>query len=341
MLQEFFVLPIRNLLRGRSSAIFAAVIGVVVGLLFIVGVTRGQERSRIPNNRVQWKAETQWPGWIGLWIDGSYAGSLNPYEGKWWYQGASSNHDLIEFLDRNNPPKRRGERGDIGEKIGAKPKAGVREEDGDVVGDRRDQGPAAPLFGVVSEKIAPDGLSHYSIGGLAANRADALRAIEAASGIPDDKDKPRLIVIGTEVGRRKVIDDLARDPLFTFWRDKLVVLQYPPNHDAIAADRGFVQPLGDEPVIQVQRHNGEVYWRQETYAGGAPELAKALRDKVPGYDPARDPHPPDKGKAASSEDAPVGLIGAWLSSLGCPLVTLLLGGGAAGAYWMRKRKAGA
>lgn len=335
MMRTFMLAPWRALFRGDPVAVLAAVLGVVVGLL-VVSNARGQE-SRVPNHRVAWKVEDKYPGWIGLWIDGSYAGSLQPYEGKWWYQGASSNNDLIEFMDRNNPPGRRGERGQIGEKIGAKPKAGVREDDG-VIGDRRDEKPRIPPDGVIADKIAPDGQSHYSIGGLSANRADALRAIETASGIPDDRAKTRLIVIGTEVGRKKVIDDLARDPLFTFWRDKLVVLQYPPNHDAIAADRGFVQPLGDNPVIQAQGPDGTVYWRQETYTG-APELAKALRDKVPGYDPLKDPHPPDKAKTPTAgEEPPVGLIGAWLSSLGCPLVTLLMGGGAAGAMWWRKRK---
>lgn len=340
MLTSLFVDPFRNLFRGERAALLAAVFGIIVGLLFAVGFSRGQEPSRVPNSRVQWRAESQWPGWLGLWIDGSYAGSLQPYEGKWWYQGASKNNDLIEFMDRTNPPRGRGERG-TGERIGdLKPKAAVREDDG-VIGDRRDQGPAGPLFGVVSDKIAPDGKSHYSIGGMSAERADALRAIETASGIPDDRAKPRLIVIGTESGRKKVIDDLAKDPHFAYWRDKLVVLQYPPNHDAIAADRGFVQPTGDDPVIQAQGPDGVVYWRQTNYAGGAPELAKALRDKVPGYDPAKDPHPPEKGKTpVAGEESPLGLIAAWLGGLGCPLLSALgVGGGAAGAWYLKRRKA--
>lgn len=340
MLISFFVQPIRNLWRGERTAIAAAIIGVVAGLLFAIGVTAHGQESRVPNSRVQWRAEDKWPGWIGLWIDGSYAGSLQPYEGKWWYQGATTNNDLIEFLDRHNPPKRRGERG-TGEKIGdIKQRAGVREDDEPPIGDRN-QGPRIPPDGVMFEKIAPDGQSHYSIGGTSANRADALRAIEAASGIPDDRTKPRLIVIGNEAGRRKVVDDLARDPLFTYWRDKLVVLSYPTNHDAIAADRGFVQPTGDEPVIQVQGPDGVVFWRQETYTG-ASDLAKALRDKVPGYDPARDPHPPDKGKPATAgDDPPVGLIGAWLGSVGCPLTgfgALVVG---VVVWIVRRAKAGA
>ena len=332
----YLLAPFRNLLRGDRTAVQAAVLGAVIGLLFAAAAFGQSGTPVVPNHRVQWKVDPQWPGWANLWIDDAYAGSLYPTDGRWWYQGAKHSNNLLEFVQQHNPAK---PSKPSGEKTGdLRSRAGVHED----VGERpRDEKPRIPPDGVISNMIAPDGKSHYSIGGLSAERADALRALETASGIPDDRTKPRLIVIGTEVGRRQVIEDLARDPLFAFWRDKLVVQQYPPNHDAIAADRGFVQPVGDNPVIQAQGPDGTVYWRQETYTG-APELAKALRDKVPGYDPAKDPHPPDAGPKplAPMGESPWGLILAWLGSIGCPLFGAAgVGGGAIWAY--RRRKAGA
>ncbi|HYE77940.1 MAG TPA: hypothetical protein VEI97_08140 [bacterium] len=157
-------------------------------------------------------------------------------------------------------------------------------------GHKPDNGPPRYLFGVERDRLVK-GAEKYTLSGREAGRAEALSALEAAGDIPNDANLTRLTVIGSEAARRQVLADLKGSPDLAFWRDKLVVKDYPADHWRVK-DGGFVAPKEPSaPVIYVQKADGTVLWRQDDYRGGAPELSKALRDRVPGYDPAKDPQP--------------------------------------------------
>lgn len=174
------------------------------------------------------------------------------------------------------------------------PRAGVCECDTCPGGDACKCGcrRAAPVnppvnFGVDRSKLCPE--ERYTLGGREASRAAAMNAIEAAGDIPNDSALPRLTVIGSDAARKAVLDDLKAHPSLAWLKDRVVAKGYPPDHWRVK-DGGFVTPKGADAVVYVQKPDGTVLWRQDEYAG--PErLAGALRDKVPGYDPSKDPQP--------------------------------------------------
>lgn len=154
----------------------------------------------------------------------------------------------------------------------------------------------APLFGVVREKL--DQGEKFSIGGREIDRTRACQILKSGGNLDDDRSKLRLTVIGSESECAAVSKDLRENPELKRLSDHCLIQCYRPTDWAVA-DIGF---SAGAPRIVVQEGPdkegvGRVLHSQGDYAGGAVELAQALRRVRPDYDPSKDP---DKRK----EDAP-------------------------------------
>jgi uncharacterized protein (TIGR03000 family) len=106
------------------------------------------------------------------------------------------------------------------------------------------------------------------------------------NGLPDDRHKLRLTIIGSTAERQKVRADLE-GPLAVLAQDFLIQ-DYPPDHWAVA-QAGFV--TSGHPTIYVQAPDGKVLHRQDDYQDGAAGLRTALekiRKPNPDYRPERD-----------------------------------------------------
>jgi hypothetical protein len=265
-----------------------------------------------------------------LWRGNEYIGQLDPDLAQWKWAHSKEPEDLSLSLDafwKSQGQLRRGtgalpvkiEQGPIpAEKPKWEGKAGVREEsDRDTVNERPpvDGGDGlSPMqrfrgnnFGVDFSDVGKTHIG-YSINGRNANASEAFDAIRDGS-LPSDSDLPRLVVIGSEAWRKQVLADMDYSPDLAPFKGKLLVQAYPPNHWHISAERGFVQPTtADGVVIQAQSASGKVLWRQTDYDGGAPALARALRDKVPGYDPKLDPTPKGSSSGEGLPFSPLWLV---------------------------------
>jgi hypothetical protein len=114
----------------------------------------------------------------------------------------------------------------------------------------------------------------------------------------------RLTVIGADAIRKRVVADINNAPELAWLKGKSVVNDYASTHWRIR-DGGFVTPAtADGVVIYAQAPDGKVLWRQDNYEGGAVAFAQALRDRVPGYDPNKDPSP--KRPVPAPPPAPTG-----------------------------------
>ncbi|MBY0523415.1 MAG: hypothetical protein K2R98_08445 [Gemmataceae bacterium] len=181
-----------------------------------------------------------------------------------------------------------------------------------------------PNFGIDVDKMravqpaATDAKYIVSAGGKSAttDRDTVLRIL--GGEIPDDANKLRLTVIGSDADRKAVIGDLAGNPLLAPYKDRMLVQAYAPDNWAVK-DAGF--HLAGKPTIYLQAADGKVLHRQDDYADGADGLAKAIRKADPGYDPKKDPD----SRKASVLPADI-----------APLVPWILGGGAllSGAWWL-------
>lgn len=347
-----------GLRQGDRTTWACALLGVVAMLAFIASGAFGQYPIVYPQqptntNAIQgqyhWYAvEGNRNTWM-LWRGNEYVGTLDPDLAQWQFAWEAKPQDMSLKLDkfwRDKGQNRRDTGAGALLKGDKKPplegKAGIREEsDRDPINERPpvDGGdgltPMARFkgnnFGVDYGGIGKDHIG-YSINGKAVGASEALDAIRDG-GLPNDTELPRLIVIGNDAARKKVLADIDTAPDLAAFKGKIVVQGYPPGHWHVSAERGFVQPVGDGVVIQAQTAGGKVLWRQENYNGGAPELARALRDRVPGYDPAKDPQP--KTPSVPEDAAPK--VVAWAGALGCPASFVALLGGI--ALWLRKRKA--
>lgn len=135
-------------------------------------------------------------------------------------------------------------------------------------------------YGVDTKQIR----SHvYSHKGKEVTRKQAFDILE--KGLPSDKDKPYLTVIGNDEDRNKVLGDLANSPALSTLAKNFRLQDYAPT-DWQVKDVGFV--VGGKPTIYIQAVDGKVLHRQDVYAG--PEkLAEALRKADPNYKPDVDP----------------------------------------------------
>lgn len=141
--------------------------------------------------------------------------------------------------------------------------------------------PTEANYGVDREKL--EGKPGYWRHGKQCSRQEAFEAIE--SSVPDDRGKLRLTVIGPKDQQTRVLQDLKSHPALSFFRDKVVVQAYAPDHWAVKGV-GFV--TSGSPTIYLQQPDGKVLHRQDRY-DGAEELASALRKAHPDYQPDKDP----------------------------------------------------
>lgn len=198
--------------------------------------------------------------------------------------------------------------------------------------NNRDNGPPASYPGGVDKTRVRCDREHFTTSnGNEISRAEALSAVEAAGEIPNDSTSVRFTVIGPVAAREAVLKDLSERSEFSAFKGKFVLASYPSDHWRIR-DGGFKTATNASDVmIYVQRPDGTVIWRQEGYAGGPSKLASALRDKVPGYDPVKDPNPENQPVVRPIEPGnkkPSAL--AWLIA-----GSVLLGG-----VWFASRKKG-
>lgn len=127
---------------------------------------------------------------------------------------------------------------------------------------------------------SPSGPEKYTYKGEPVRRSDAVEMIE--KGVPDDRGKLRLTVIGSEAERKRVVDDVARSPM----AGQLLVQAYAPDHWAVK-DAGF--KTDGHPTVYVQAPAGQVLHRQDDYSDGAEGLLAAVRKADPNYRPDKDP----------------------------------------------------
>ena len=150
--------------------------------------------------------------------------------------------------------------------------------------------PTVRNFGVDVDKLAckdgePCPAPTYKINGHDVDRKTAMKAIVGAD-VPDDTEKLRLTVIGSEAERKKVLADLDSSPQLVGVKERVLIQAYPPDHWAVTG-AGF--SAGGKPTIYVQAPSGKVLHRQDDYADGASGLATAIRKADPNYDPKKDP----------------------------------------------------
>lgn len=154
-----------------------------------------------------------------------------------------------------------------------------------------------PNYGVDTDKLNPEGGCTRK--GKPCSKDEAIKAIQKS--IPDDSQKLRLTVIGSEARRSEVLKDLKSHPSLTPHMVKFVVQMYSPSDWAVSR-YGF--KTDGDPTIYIQRPDGKVVHRQDSYQGGAERLATALRKADPSYDPAKDP---DLTKPTPSPPSPIPL----------------------------------
>lgn len=285
--------------------------------------------------RYHWFGDTRDPNVLRLYRQAAgaweYVGSIDPEAGSWRWEPYGRPLDLLRVVGKARAPGAlpAPERAPAPPPAGARPKIGVEETTDppppkarpadDRLADVIDGSPrAGPDFlgGVDRSKLASQ--PRYTIGGKEVGAAEALEAIQAGA-LPDDAGHVRVTVIGADAARRPVVEDLARAPALAWLKGRSVVNQYAAAHWRVR-DGGFAVPADAGGVmIYAQAPDGKVLWRQEGYAGGPDALARALRDKVPGYDPARDPSPARPDSAPGPPANPW-----WLSVPGAALVVYLV-----------------
>jgi hypothetical protein len=135
--------------------------------------------------------------------------------------------------------------------------------------------------GVVAERLSQE--PRYTIDGQEVSRKDAERAL-IENEVPDDSGKIRLVLIGTDTERAKVLEDFQK-PRLKALSEKLVINAYPSDHPLVR-DRGY--QTGGSPSIYVMQSDGKVLGRnKDGKYYGAEWLACAIEQKP--YDPSQDP----------------------------------------------------
>jgi hypothetical protein len=130
---------------------------------------------------------------------------------------------------------------------------------------------------------------NYKINGQHCQREEIVQALQK-SNLADDSAKLRLVIIGPDAARKKVLDDLHNNPALAQLTRDYIIQDYPPDHWHVK-DAGF--KTDGQPSIYLQAPEpdgkGKVLHRQDDYAG-PDQLATALRRADPNYTPAADPN---------------------------------------------------
>lgn len=153
--------------------------------------------------------------------------------------------------------------------------------------------PSPPAFtdgplanGVDAEKLAGD--SRYRKGGDPITRETAVSLVE--KGLPNDRGKYRLTVIGSPEECAKVAGDLAK-PEQADVRDRVILSSFRPDNFLVAR-AGFV--TSGHPTVYLQApepdpnaKSAKVLYREDDYHG--PMDFGAIRKAIADYDARRDP----------------------------------------------------
>lgn len=304
-----------------------------------------------------WQDGDQIPaGWIALHDGNRYVGRLQPDTGLFVWGKTGKQIDLAALVAEHNPsrgarpagslpvsqltPKEKPELCECDEKNGCKgvgcncknpdckgPCHAKRKDDLLIAQktefppvDQPNPADRIPPGGVMLDKISSE--HKYFCRGRECTRAEAMSALDATGNIPDDAHALRLTVIGSDAARAKFLTDWKQAPELAAWRDKFLVTEYTPDHWRIK-DGGFKVPTdATEPVVYLQKPDGTVLYRLDNWEAGkgAPALAKALRDKVPNYDPNKDPTP----KASGNQNTKIPPEVLWLVAIGAVVGVVLL-----------------
>jgi hypothetical protein len=282
-----------------------------------------------------WYADESAPGWLKLYFEGSLVGRLQPASGQWQTAGKTAPINLIETFHlapgkASRPP---GCLCDDGECCcGQCPQDCAGRQQMAAGG-----GAAEWNFGLVRDKLTrPPAGEVYSRNGRPIEAQHALTAL-AGLGVPDDSRTARLVVLGSDAGRQRVLNDLATSPALTAFKDKAIVQAYPADHWTVA-EAGYKQ-VGDPTIYLVDAKGKVVTWQQD-YDGGAPRLAKTLTEGLRQADPNFDPlRVPDLSKPAPpmppSPTPAVGNINP--NFYGAGALAGLVAGGALLAYRNRRK----
>jgi hypothetical protein len=151
----------------------------------------------------------------------------------------------------------------------------------------------AENHGVDLSKIGP---SRCMMNGREVTMEHALGVV--GGQIPDDSQKLRLTVIGTQEKRQPVITALAQ--LEPELRNRIVPWSVPADHwslkDTATGQTAF--KADGAPTVYLQAPDGKVLHRQDDWRG--PDDFQAIRKAVKAYDAKKDPDLRKADQAASS-----------------------------------------
>jgi hypothetical protein len=191
-------------------------------------------------------------------------------------------------------------------------------------------GQSAPKdFGVNWPKISKDSKITLPSGEeISVERA--IQMIEQ-NKIPDDSKKFRLVIIGSDVDRKRVTD--AWPTVEANLRDRFALWSVPPDHwslkDLVSGE--LLYKVGGTPTIYCQAPDGKVLHRQDEFVG-MPDF-EAVRKAVKGYDASKDPdlRKPDPKKVDPKKPVEPN------ETPTSPMPLVLIGGGIVAAYLLKNR----
>jgi hypothetical protein len=180
---------------------------------------------------------------------------------------------------------------------------------------------AVPNFGVYRDReaVGDDRIRLTTPAGTRdVSKGEAMKLVK--DGIPDDANKPRLTIVGSEAERSQVLKDLDG---FAALKAAVNLWPVPPDHWSLFSNTTgkpmFV--VAGHPTIYVQRPDGSVLHRQDNYGGpqdlqaiaelvsGKQQPIQAVRDNEGKYDPARDPDLRNPVLRAVSDPAATACLG--------------------------------
>lgn len=132
-------------------------------------------------------------------------------------------------------------------------------------------------FGVDRSKIA--GKPCYKINGVEVTRSQAIRA--ASEPIPDDQNRFRLVLVGSDLDTRRVLSDTTR-----VISDRVIVQSYPID-SPLVKQRGWYSQ--GSPAISLLSPSGKVIARNlDGKYAGKDALIEAANRLTGSYDPSRE-----------------------------------------------------
>ena len=137
----------------------------------------------------------------------------------------------------------------------------------------------------------------FVVNGEPASKDAALSRL-GADKIPDDSNRPRLVVVGTTAARKKVLDDWSSTPQLQAFKDKVILQSYSPDHEHV---RGIYEAFSDVSIYLMASDGKLITWQPDY--DGPERLAKGLEAGLRKADPSFNPKKtPDLSKPLASND---------------------------------------